>query len=159
MDKNKKLCSGGYLALEDSLVFGTLMKISTSKNKKKTREEVKRAITDDKYVQGFEKYDNLRDKLLDIAIVIYISKTNYKKQDVDNIAKVVLDSLKRELFNDDSQVIRLLVYKKEIARQEDAETFQIAISVRKHDISKDMILENIGPYNEEEARERGILND
>lgn len=148
---NRKVCSGGYLALENSLVFGTLIKISTSKNKKKTKEEIKRAITDDKYVQGFEKYDNLKDKPLDIAITIYISKENYKRQDVDNIAKVVLDALKGELFNDDSQVIRLLVYKKEITQQEDAETFQISVSARVHDISKDMILENVGPFSEEEG--------
>ena len=76
---------------------------------------------------------------------------------MDNIAKVILDGLEGGLFDNDSQVIRLLVYKKEITEQEDAETFQIAVSAREHDISKDMVLENVGPYNKEEARERGIL--
>ncbi len=151
MNKHKrKFCSGGYYNLEGGLITGTLMKIRTSKCKELTKEEIKKAIIDDKSLQDIEKYESLINKLLDIAIVIYLSKGNYTRQDVDNIAKVVLDGLKEELLNDDSQIIRLLVYKKENIEIEDAETFQIGISVREHNPLKEMVLENVGPYSEEE---------
>lgn len=93
-------------------------------------------------------FDSLRDQLVDLAIVYHTDKLRTKRQDVDNVAKVVLDSIKRDskntelpfLINDDSQVVRLLVQKLEKTKMDGYETDQVAISFRIHDPTKQMIL-------------------
>lgn len=48
-----------------------------------------------------------------MLIVQYIASENeYRKRDVDNMAKTVLDVLKEQFYRDDSQVKTLLVGKK-----------------------------------------------
>ena len=83
---------------------------------------------------------------MDLAIVIKLSPYRFKQQDADNIAKVICDALKKRrgdnrfLFNDDSQIIRLLIWK--IQRIEDPlwETDGYDISFRIYDSSKPMEL-------------------
>ena len=95
-------------------------------------------------------FNNIRDKPLDLAIVARISAERMKSQDVDNIAKVILDALKekeddsRFLFHNDSQIARLLVWK--IPRKEYPQynTDSLTISFRVHDGSKQMILTEQG---------------
>jgi Holliday junction resolvase RusA-like endonuclease len=67
-------------------------------------------------------FEIIRKGHLDLAIIARISSKRMQNQDVDNLAKVVLDALKekkgdpRFLFHDDSQIVKLLVWK--IERQE-----------------------------------------
>lgn len=85
-------------------------------------------------------------KLLDVAIVVHVNKQRYDSQDVDNVAKVVLDALKKNknfpdesyLFGDDSHVIRLLVQKVKRTEDNESETDQLSISIREHNSEKDM---------------------
>lgn len=49
--------------------------------------------------------------LVEVVITISIIKSNFFNIDLDNIAKTVLDSLKGLLFDDDSQVVNLIVKK------------------------------------------------
>ncbi|MCD6575605.1 MAG: RusA family crossover junction endodeoxyribonuclease [Nanoarchaeota archaeon] len=88
-----------------------------------------------------------KSKKFDVAIVIYVDNFRMKKQDVDNISKVVLDALKKSknpkephLFEDDSQVVRLLIYKLPSKRTRDYNTNSLVISFREHNPSKQMIL-------------------
>jgi len=92
-------------------------------------------------------FDQYRNKKLDLAIVIYLDKNRYRRQDIDNIAKVILDMLKKDkesgrpyLFKDDSQVIRLLIYKIETKKFGRYKTNSLVISFREHDPKKQMIL-------------------
>ncbi|AEA46856.1 hypothetical protein Arcve_0841 [Archaeoglobus veneficus SNP6] len=93
-------------------------------------------------------FEEIRKAQLDVAIVAFVPKSRVKNQDVDNISKIVLDTLKKDkqdpsspyLFVDDSQVVRLLVYKKPCEAIEGYETSTLIISFRKHDPSKQMIL-------------------
>ncbi len=49
--------------------------------------------------------------LVEVVITISLTKSNFFNIDLDNIAKTVLDSLKGLLFDDDSQVVNLIVKK------------------------------------------------
>lgn len=90
----------------------------------------------------------LKDKKLDISIIAFVNKQRMRRQDVDNIAKATLDALKMDtkkpdkpyLFNDDSQIIRLLIckYPKEESEQYAKDTF--VVSFREHDPQKQMTL-------------------
>jgi len=83
-----------------------------------------------------------------LTIVVEVNKQRMQEQDVDNVAKVVIDALKRDenirpgafLFYDDTQIARLLVYK--ISREEDEiyDTDKYIISFRRHDPNKQMSL-------------------
>lgn len=97
-----------------------------------------------------KNFDRFRHESLDLAIVAKVDKQRMKRQDVDNIAKVVLDALRKNkevdskedvfLFYDDSQIARLLVWK--IPREEDEryDTDGLVISFRIHDPHKQMLL-------------------
>jgi Holliday junction resolvase RusA-like endonuclease len=50
----------------------------------------------------------MKPSLVEVVIAITLTKGKYFEIDVDNIAKTVLDSLKGYLFEDDSQVKRLI---------------------------------------------------
>ena len=93
-------------------------------------------------------FDTMRHGLLDIAAVATVNDRNMLIQDVDNIAKVVLDGLKEEkgdsrfLFHDDNQVTRLLIYKLRSKKVPGYNTDSLTISFRAHDSNKQMILIN-----------------
>lgn len=91
-------------------------------------------------------FKGTREAELDMAIVACVSTGRMKNQDIDNISKVVLDALKksgdddRYLFEDDRQVIRLLVWKTQQEERTDYNTDTLTISFRIHDPNKQMIL-------------------
>lgn len=91
-------------------------------------------------------FKDIRGKLLDLAIVARISARRMKSQDIDNLAKIVLDALKEKegdpcfLFRDDSQIARLLVWKIEREEQPGWNTDSLTISFRVHDDKKQMAL-------------------
>lgn len=94
-----------------------------------------------------QNFQNIKDAEIDLAIVVHLNKQRMKRQDCDNIAKVVLDGLTQKtgdpfLINDDSQIRRLLVYKLPRKEYEQFETDQLHISFAKHDPSKQMELED-----------------
>lgn len=129
------------LVLEDSEgTFGDLITVKTkSETKKKMIEEIRSS-------QGswMEKFPYLHDtnKKIDLAIVVYRQVGYLKRQDLDNIAKVVLDALKGYLFKDDSQIVRLLLVKKEAELLAGYDTDSLVISFRIHNPERDMILIN-----------------
>ena len=94
------------------------------------------------------QFNNMRNGLLDIAIVAGVSANRMESQDVDNIAKVVLDALKEEkgdsrfLFYDDHQVVRLLIYKQRSEELSGYNTDSLTISFRVHDPDGQLILVN-----------------
>jgi len=137
----KKASKGPIFELEDSKgLFSNLIATKTGVNRKKTIESIKKDLSSWMEKEDFNRF---RSERLDLAIVARVTKQRMKQQDVDNIAKVVLDALKRNkevgskqdvfLFYDDSQVVRLLVYK--IPREEDEmyDTDSLQISFRIHD--------------------------
>jgi Holliday junction resolvase RusA-like endonuclease len=130
-----------FLALEGSEgMFGDLITVKT-KNKTKTK-----MIEEIRSNQGswMEKFPHIHDinKKIDLAIVVYRRVGYLKRQDLDNIAKVVLDALKGYLFEDDSQIVRLLLVKKEAELLAGYDTDSLIISFRIHDSERDMILIN-----------------
>ena len=141
----KKLGKTGsppFLQLVDSL--GVSVDLGEIKTGSKFRNEtIKTSLSNWMANNNFEP---IRDQLLDLAIIIKVSPYRYKNQDIDNIAKVVCDALKQQdkddrfLYYDDSQVVRLLIWK--IQRVEDPlyNTDGYDISFRIHDSDKQMIL-------------------
>jgi len=142
---------GPIFELEDSKgLFSDLIATKTGVNRKETIESIKKNLAS---WMGKEDFNRFRSKRLDLAIVARVNKQRMEQQDVDNIAKVVLDALRRNdktglkrnvfLFYDDSQVVRLLVYK--IPRKEDetCDTDGLDISFRVHDHKKEMKLRQV----------------
>jgi len=140
-----KTGSPPFLQLTDSIgVSGNLGEIRTgSKYRKETIDTIK---TDLGNWMGNNDFQPIRGQQVDLAVVIKLCPYRFNNQDADNIAKVICDALKKRrgddrfLFNDDSQIIRLLIWK--IQRVEDPlwETDSYDISFRIHDSSKSMIL-------------------
>ena len=145
IEKIGKTGSPPFLQLEDSAgVSGNLGKVKTGNEyRKDTINEIKTNLSSWMTNNNFEP---IRGQQLDLAVVIKLSPYRFKKQDADNIAKVICDALKKRrgddrfLFDDDSQIIRLLIWK--MHRVEDPlwETDSYDISFRAHDSSKPMEL-------------------
>ena len=128
-----------FLVLEDSEgAFGDLI---TVKTKKKIRKEIIKEIRSSQgsWMENFPYLHDTNEKI-DLAIVVYRRVGYLKRQDLDNIAKVVLDALKDCLFKDDSQIVRLLLVKKEAELLAGYDTDSLVISFRIHDPERDMIL-------------------
>ena len=123
---------------------------------KSTRKEeiIKEIVENSREWLNNKKFEKLRKEKLDLAIVVYVNKLRMKRQDVDNIAKVVLDALKKDknkpdkpyLYEDDSQIVRLLIYKLERTESDKFDTSAICISFRKHDPNKQMILKELSTF-------------
>ena len=136
-----KINTNECLVLEDS--EGSLGDLITVKTKSETKKEM---IKEMQSSQGswMEKFPYLHDanEKIDLAIVVYRRVGYLKRQDLDNIAKIVLDALKGYLFKDDSQIVRLLLVKNEAKLLAEYETDSLVISFRIHDPERDMILIN-----------------
>ena len=136
------------LVLEDSEgSFYDLVTIKTgSKYKKEITDTVKTNLWS--WMQN-PNFKDIRGKSLDLAIVASVNPSRMKTQDIDNIAKVVLDALKKRagdssfLFHDDYQIVRLLIWKIQSEKRPMYNTDSLSISFRVHDNKKQMIL--IGP--------------
>jgi Holliday junction resolvase RusA-like endonuclease len=133
--------SAPFLQLADSIGASCdLGKVRTgNKYRKETIDEIKTNLSIWMRNQDFEP---IRGQQLDLAIFIKLSPYRLKKQDIDNVAKIICGALKerrgddRFLFNDDSQIVRLLVWK--IQREEYPfwKTDSYDISFRLHDSNK-----------------------
>ena len=137
-DKPKQAGEGGILlVLENSHHISVLLEVQTStpKKREKTKEEIRVSLSD--YAKNV-LFNDLRAKPLDIAILIYVNNLRMKRQDVDNVAKVVLDALRKQgkspeyqwLIEDDCHIRRLLVYKKKQEKSKYHNTHQLVISFR-----------------------------
>ncbi len=142
-----KVANDFYLELENSIVHGDLIEVKTSKRKEMI-DKIRRNIT---ITKDQPEILLLQNELVDVAIVIYITPMRYKRQDLDNVAKIVLDAITKRnkedngyLIKDDCQIVRLLLYKKQRIEHPDADTSQMSISIRKHNPDKDMKLVKIG---------------
>jgi Holliday junction resolvase RusA-like endonuclease len=91
-------------------------------------------------------FESVRTSPLDLAIVARVNPDRMRKQDIDNIAKVVIDALKktdgdpRFLFQDDCQIVRLLVWKFQEEEYAGYNADSLTISFRVHDDRKQMVL-------------------
>ena len=140
-----KTGSPPFLQLEDSIgVSGNLGEVKTgNKYRKDTINAIKTDLSNWMTNNNFEP---IRGQQLDLAVVIKLSPYRFKKQDADNIAKVICDALKRRkgdnrfLFNDDSQIIRLIIWKIQRVADPSWETDSYDISFRTYDFNKPMIL-------------------
>jgi len=140
-----KTGSPPFLRLEDSEGFsGDLGEVKTgTRYRKGMIDTIKNNLS---IWMANSDFEQIRGKQLDLAIVIKLSPYRLKTQDVDNMAKVICDGLKRRkgdkrfLFDDDSQIIRMLVWK--IKRREDPQwdTDSYDISFRVHDSNRPMSL-------------------
>ena len=133
----QRIATNDYLVLEDA--EGSVGDLITIKTNIRTKKEIK---TNNQ--NWMKKFPSLKDKntKIDMAIVIYRKPSLIKRQDLDNIAKVILDALKGELFYDDSQVVRLLLYKMDASLIKGYNTDSLVISFRIHEPNKQMILIN-----------------
>jgi len=140
---------GGTLVLEDSDGYASaLIEVKTG-SKQETIRQIKKDLRGWMENKRFEPY---RRAELDVAIVAKVNKQRMNCQDVDNIAKDVLDALQKHgdqeayLFEKDSQVTRLLVWKQckpdpePPLEQVQVLTDELTISFRRHDPDKQMIL-------------------
>ena len=133
------------LLLEDSEgSFYDLVTIKTgSKYKKEITDTVKTNLWS--WMQN-PNFKDIRGEALDLAIVASVNPSRMKTQDIDNIAKVVLDALKKRagdssfLFYDDYQIVRLLIWKIQSEKRPMYNTDSLSISFRVHNNKKQMIL-------------------
>ncbi|MBR9701833.1 RusA family crossover junction endodeoxyribonuclease [Candidatus Pacearchaeota archaeon] len=144
--KSSKTCGSPYVFLEDyEFCHGGLIEIATGKRKQMIK----------KIREGFSA-DNppvkLKKELLDVAIVVHIRSGRHRWQDLDNLAKIILDAFEKPkdsedkypyLYENDNQIVRLLLIKRERVEYPDSETSQLSISVRKHDPDKEMVLKEL----------------
>lgn len=143
--KTSKTCGSQYLFLENHIfAHGDLIEIETGKRKKMIK-----AIRGNFLASTF--HDKLKKSLLDVSIVVHIRKGRYRRQDLDNLAKIILDALEKPklddglpyIYEDDNQIVRLIMYKIERVEYPDSETSQLSISARIHDPKKQMILKEL----------------
>jgi len=140
-----KTGSPPFLRLEDSEGFsGDLGEVKTGTTYRKDMiDTIKNNLS---IWMANSDFEQIRGNQLDLAIVVKLSPYRLKTQDVDNIAKVICDGLKRRkgderfLFDNDCQIIRILVWK--IQRREDPlwHTDSYDVSFRTHDGNKQMNL-------------------
>jgi len=146
--------SGDHKVLKDCLGSNSdLIEIITSPKLKKSM--VKKIRENFGVYFKNERFKEVREAgaLLDLAVFLEVDIKRFKNQDLDNIQKVVLDALQKDkadpswnyLFENDSQVCRILVWKvkkREIkVLNEKYNTASMTISFRIHDPSKQMIMD------------------
>lgn len=143
-----RMGTGPILSLPDPEGLSSNLGVTeTGRMKKAAKEKLK---VDLRSWMMNKEFDRFRDKYLDLAIVAKVDKKRMASQDVDNIAKVVLDALGKSkktdseedvyLFYDDSQVARLLVWKKPRDEHEEYDTDTLDISFRIHNPEEQMLL-------------------
>lgn len=146
-----RVAQGPVLSLKDSYALDSdLITVRTGKiDRRRTIEAIRTSLRSWMDNPLMEK---IRAEPLDVAIVAKVNRQRMEQQDVDNIAKIVLDALKKHgegkgkevsLFHRDSQVVRLLVYKLPRTEHESYDTDEMTVSLRKHDPKKQMILEEV----------------
>lgn len=157
----EQLVMGGYTGYH-----GMLIDIKTGKDRKTNKKYKKEMIKEIRKEFGrfFEskKFEELKKAPLDLAIHLEVNAQRLSSQDLDNVLKVVLDALQKDddvpswiyLYENDSQVYRLLIEKSEMVEISGYDTASIMISFRKHDTSKQIIMV---PYQGDFARKFGFM--
>ena len=143
--KSVRTSSPPWYQLEDAVgAYGGIGEIKSSrKYKKETIQQLKSDLS--RWMLN-EHFIPIKGKQLDVALVIKRNPYRLKKQDIDNIAKILCDTLKekkgdnRYLFHDDSQIIRLLIWKIQRAEDKQSDTDSYDISFRIHVNKKPMNL-------------------
>ena len=79
----------------------------SSKSVREFEEYIRKLITDTPYIEK----KILKPSLVEVIVCLTLKKEKYFDIDVDNVAKTVLDSLTGYLFEDDSQVKRVVCEK------------------------------------------------
>jgi len=77
----------------------------------KSVQEFEQLIRDEITSSSLHEKKIMKPSLVEVTIVIYLTKERYFDIDVDNISKTVLDAIKGYLIEDDSQVKRLICEK------------------------------------------------
>jgi len=141
--KTSRIAANYYLFLEDAPVIeGALMDIPTKTKKSVINEQIRINISGN-------PIDDLKKEPLDIALIFHVNKQRFKHQDLDNVAKIVLDALQKPkdpqdkrayFFENDNQIVRLLLQKMEREEDPDSETSMVSISIRKYEPEKGMVL-------------------
>jgi hypothetical protein len=98
--------------LEGNLLFNYTFPDSIKTSSKNKKDEIIKIRTE---LKKFFKYNLPQTKeLVDVAIIIYVNDIRMRNQDVDNIAKVILDSISRNktdsdkdtyILENDSQIV------------------------------------------------------
>jgi len=135
------------LELESSEGLNKDLIIINTTKRKDTIENIRRNLGLWMNNHNFEKF---RSRKIDLAIILYLDKKRYNSQDLDNISKIVLDSLQKDIKNintpylieNDSQIVRLLLYKLPRTELKNINSNSLVISFRLHDPKKDMLLIN-----------------
>ncbi len=147
---------GNQLVLENCLGYYSLLStVLTNRKNKINRKEFEKDIRIH-LEPDLDKIKRIKDKPLDLAIVVKKYPKAMKYQDVDNMAKLILDALKRDkknpdfpfLFEDDKQIMSLLVWKLNVNRIKGIthKIFNIEsldISFRVHNKKRQMILKEL----------------
>lgn len=148
-EMTSRMSTGLTLVLKERIGSASvLMRVKTgNSHRQKTRDEIKKELACWMKNKCFDPY---RKGSFDLALVVKLDEKRMEDQDVDNIAKRVLDALQIKrgepvtvphLFVDDSQVARLLVFKRPRKEVQATITDEVTISFRKHAFRKQMILE------------------
>jgi Holliday junction resolvase RusA-like endonuclease len=138
---------GAKTVLEDAFGYtNCLLTVSTrSSNRENQKREIRKTLT---LWLDNPRFEEVRKKDLDLSIVVLINPLRMKTQDVDNIAKPIMDALKRNinhpndpyLFEEDSQIRRLLIEKIQKVEHNDFDTDDVYISFREYDPQNQMIM-------------------
>ena len=136
-----------YVLEDKQASIGMLLTVQTSSKilKNKTKILIRNEV-DGRAAKGV--FDAIRDKPVDLCLHVSLNKARFKKQDLDNIQKVVFDAIKKDrrcpdrnyIVNDDSQIIRCIVYKTNRIEDECVDTDELTISAREHNPGKQMVL-------------------
>ncbi len=144
-------CSNAWVLKDDCkrCCFTVLIEIKTGTNEDKTESINK--IRNEANHFGDKFYDKFRTADLDFAIFLEVTPKRYLTQDLDNIQKVVFDTLKEDknnpswknkhLFKDDKKICRVIAWKVKREEIKEYNTDSLTISFRIHDPSKQMIME------------------
>jgi Holliday junction resolvase RusA-like endonuclease len=138
--------------------YGDLIDIITNKRGKKEMVSTIRKNFGEYFKN--ENFKKIREAgtLIDLAIFLEVDINNFKNQDLDNIQKVVLDALEKDekdpswnyLYENDSQVCRILVWKVPKKKIEvlntKFNTVSMTISFRNYAPSKQMVMEGRWRY-------------
>lgn len=133
----RKMSTNPYLVLEGCK--GSSNDLITVKSTKKREMEQEIRTNLNNWMKN-PRLERISEAPLDVAIVIYVDDMRMKRQDLDNIAKIVLDSIKKSrkfpkrpyLIIDDSQVVRLFLYKLRKIDYEGHETVERYLKIISH---------------------------
>ncbi len=71
-----------------------------------------RTLKAEKAIQAYALQARVKPLVGDLIVEIWFFRDNQRRCDIDNLAKLVLDSLNKVAWRDDTQIIDLLLYKR-----------------------------------------------